>query len=102
MTPYLRSSFDSISSLKNAPRTLKEPVFCKDSSLRKMFVPINLENVSDLCNGVFLTTSFNKSLALNICSIVGNSMLLICTTFISGLHLGSDNGIHLGAIIIIL
>lgn len=72
ITPYLHCSSDNVFNFTNAPRTLKEPVLCKDSIFKKSLVPVSLENVSDACKGVFLIgVPLNESLALIISSIVG-------------------------------
>src|SRR5579863_6052362 len=51
MTPRLRSSGVSVRSLFNAPRSLKAPVRCWLSSLRKMEFWVRPENVSDGVHG---------------------------------------------------
>ena len=78
-TPYLRSSSDKVSNLANAPLTLNEPVSCRDSSFKKMLDPDKLENVTDLCKGVFLTLWPKTSLALNMSLTLGN----VCSSFAS-------------------
>jgi len=70
-----------------APLTLNDPVFCKHSSFRNVSVPTILENVSDLCNGVFLILVSSELLAVDISSIVGCLLEEIFTPFIQNIFI---------------